>query len=80
MGAFFAGMNRIGASKSAIIQTFEVLVTVTMGLVFLDESLTGRQVLGAALILGGVILLTRSEARRVDEAHPAPSLEGHIAL
>ena len=80
MGAFFAGMNRIGASKSAIIQTFEVLVTVTMGLVFLDESLTARQVLGAALILGGVILLTRSESRRVDEEHPGPSLEGHIAL
>jgi len=80
MGAFFAGMNRIGASKSAIIQTFEVLVTITMGLVFLDESLTFRQILGASLILGGVILLTRSEARRVDEAHPGPSLEGHIAL
>jgi drug/metabolite transporter (DMT)-like permease len=80
MGAFFAGMNRIGASKSAIIQTFEVLVTVTMGLVFLDESLTARQVLGAALILGGVILLTRAESRRVDEEHPGPSLEGHIAL
>jgi drug/metabolite transporter (DMT)-like permease len=51
-----------------------------MGLVFLDESLTFRQILGASLILGGVILLTRSEARRVDEAHPGPSLEGHIAL
>jgi drug/metabolite transporter (DMT)-like permease len=80
MMAFFAGMNRIGAAKSAIVQTFEVLVTVTMGLLFLSESLTARQVVGAALILGSVILLTRSEARRVDDDHSAPSLEGHIAL
>ncbi|NDC26886.1 MAG: DMT family transporter, partial [Actinobacteria bacterium] len=35
MGAFFAGMKRIGASNSAVIQTFEVIVTIGMGIAFL---------------------------------------------
>lgn len=80
MGAFFAGMARVGASSSAVIQTFEVLVTVSMGIVFLDESLTSRQVIGAAMILSGVIWLTLAESRRASTAHESPSLEGHIAL
>lgn len=80
MGAFFAGMNRIGASKSAVIQTFEVLVTISLGIALLDESLTARQVVGAAMILGGVIVLTRAEARRVDETGGAPSLKGHTEV
>lgn len=80
MGAFFAGMNRIGASKSAVIQTFEVLVTISLGIALLDESLTARQVVGATMILGGVIVLTRAEARRVDETGGAPSLKGHTEV
>ncbi|MEY2940113.1 MAG: hypothetical protein RIS58_1100 [Actinomycetota bacterium] len=64
MGAFFAGMKRIGASNSAVIQTFEVIVTIGMGIAFLNESLTGRQVLGTVCILGGVAVLTRAESRR----------------
>lgn len=74
MGLFFAGMNRIGAGKSAVTQTFEVLVTVTMGLIFLSESLTLRQVIGAALILGGVILLALREAKRAD----LPTTQLHV--
>jgi drug/metabolite transporter (DMT)-like permease len=74
MGLFFAGMNRIGAGKSAVTQTFEVLVTVTMGLMFLSESLTLRQVIGAVLILGGVILLALREAKRTD----LPTTQLHV--
>ena len=70
MGAFFAGMKRIGASNSAVIQTFEVIVTIGMGIAFLDESLTGRQVLGTICILGGVAVLARAESRREAELSP----------
>jgi len=64
MGIFFAGMNRIGASKSAVIQTWEVLVAGLTGMFFLNQQFTFRQVLGGALILGGVLLLTRAEIKR----------------
>ena len=72
MGAFFAGMKRIGASNSAVIQTFEVIVTIGMGIAFLNESLTGRQVLGTVCILGGVAVLARAESRR--EAGMSPQV------
>lgn len=72
MGAFFAGMKRIGASNSAVIQTFEVIVTIGMGIAFLNESLTGRQVLGTICILGGVAVLARAESRR--EAGMSPQV------
>lgn len=64
MGIYFAGMNRIGASKSAVIQTWEVLVAGLTGMFFLNQQFTLRQVLGGALILGGVLLLTRAEIKQ----------------
>jgi drug/metabolite transporter (DMT)-like permease len=59
-------MNRIGASKSAVIQTWEVLVAGLTGMIFLNQDFTLRQVLGGVLILGGVLLLTRAEIKRGD--------------
>lgn len=70
MGIFFAGMNRIGASKSAVIGTFEVLVSVGTGVLFLSQSLTPRQVFGAVLILGAVLLLAQREARSASTPTP----------
>ena len=66
MGIYFAGMKRVGASKSSIIQTWEVLVAGLVGRFFLNQQFTLRQVLGGMLILGGVLLLTRAEVKRVE--------------
>ena len=78
MGLFFAGMNRIGASRSSILQTFEVPVTIVNSLFLLDESMSAGQLIGAALILLGVIGVTWAETRRVDADSRANSLEGVI--
>ena len=64
MGIFFAGMNLIGASKSAVVQTWEVLVAICSGVFFLDQSFSVRQLFGAVLILSGVIVLLRVEAKQ----------------
>jgi drug/metabolite transporter (DMT)-like permease len=64
MGIFFAGMNLIGASKSAVIQTWEVLVAICSGVFFLNQSFSIRQLFGAVLILSGVIVLLRVEAKQ----------------
>jgi len=64
MGIFFAGMNLIGASKSAVIQTWEVLVAICSGVFFLNQSFSVRQLFGAVLILSGVIVLLRVEAKQ----------------
>jgi drug/metabolite transporter (DMT)-like permease len=51
-----------------------VIITIGMGIAFLNESLTARQVLGTVLILGGVAVLARAEAKRTsgvgDGLHP----------
>lgn len=80
MGLFFAGMNRIGASRSSIVQTFEVPVTITNSLLLLNESMRFSQIIGAALILLGVIGVTWAQTRRVDRGHDGPSLEEAITL
>ena len=64
MGIFFAGMNLIGASKSAVIQTWEVLVAICSGVFFLNQSFSIRQLFGAVLILSGVIVLLRVGAKQ----------------
>jgi drug/metabolite transporter (DMT)-like permease len=80
MGLFFAGMNRVGASRSSILQTFEVPVTITNSLLLLNESMRISQIVGAALILAGVIGVTWAETRRVDAGRDGPSLEEAITL
>ncbi|MFM8867703.1 MAG: DMT family transporter [Ilumatobacteraceae bacterium] len=80
MGLFFAGMNRIGASRSSILQTFEVPVTIVNSLFLLNESMSGGQLVGAALILLGVIGVSWAETRRVDAAQAGNSLGDVITL
>jgi drug/metabolite transporter (DMT)-like permease len=65
MGAFFAAMKRVGPGPTAVASTVEPVVTIAAGVMFLSESLTGRIVVGATLVIGAVVALTVAEARRV---------------
>jgi drug/metabolite transporter (DMT)-like permease len=47
-----------------VASAFEPVVTIAVGLMFLNERLTARSVVGAVLVIGAVVLLTVSEARR----------------
>jgi drug/metabolite transporter (DMT)-like permease len=63
---FFAGLRRAGASSAAILSTVEPLVTVVLAYFVFGEHLTGAQMLGGALVLGGVIAVsTRPRAAAV---------------
>lgn len=57
--ALFQGVKRIGASRAAIISTFEPVSTTLLGMWLLQETLSGRQLLGGVLILAGVMLQKR---------------------
>lgn len=54
---FFAGLHRVGPSAASILSTFEPLVTVALAGVAFGDTLSGLQLLGGGLILGGVIVL-----------------------
>ena len=58
-----AAIRRIGASKTALIGTLGPILTIFFGVWLLDESLTWWQMGGAALVLAGVMLISKSRIR-----------------
>lgn len=61
IGTFLAGLEKIGPVNASTLSALEPVVTATMGALFLSESLLPIQLLGGALILGTVVLLSRSD-------------------
>ncbi|MGQ9825679.1 MAG: DMT family transporter [Desulfotomaculales bacterium] len=59
MWAFYRGVKEIGASRAAIISTFEPVATAVLGFLVLGESLTAWQMAGGAAVLAGVLLQRR---------------------
>jgi drug/metabolite transporter (DMT)-like permease len=53
---FYAGSRRIGAAQAALVSTVEPLIILGLAAVFLDDVLEPLQLVGAALVLGGVIV------------------------
>ncbi len=53
------GIRIIGSGRAAILGVFGPVVTLFLGAFILDEALSPIQLLGAALVIGGVILTTR---------------------
>ena len=71
MGAavlFQAGTFRCGAQRAAILSTFEPLTSILVGILFLDESLTPRILLGSALTLLAGVLITTSGGKESNGA------------
>jgi drug/metabolite transporter (DMT)-like permease len=66
--AFYASVARIGAAQASLMATVEPLIVIALGVGLLSEMLTPLQVLGALLVLAGVLLAqfaTPSESRPV---------------
>jgi drug/metabolite transporter (DMT)-like permease len=63
--ALLSGMARIGAVRAAVLSSLEVVVTMTLAAVFLGERLGPRQLGGAALILGAVLLQNLGALRKM---------------
>jgi drug/metabolite transporter (DMT)-like permease len=60
--AFFAGLKRIDPANASMISTLEPVVTVSLAVVVLGETLTLNKILGGMMILAAVLLLARHEA------------------
>lgn len=57
IGAFFAGLKRLGPTRASLLSTVEPPITIALGALFLGESLAWPQLLGGAAILGAALLL-----------------------
>jgi len=56
--AFLAGLARLGPPASAVVNAFEIPITMTLAVMFLGERISLWQGLGAALIGGAILLRT----------------------
>ncbi len=63
VATFLAGLKRIGPTDASMLSTLEPVVTVVLATLLFQEKLQPVTLLGGALILAAVILLTRSELR-----------------
>jgi drug/metabolite transporter (DMT)-like permease len=60
---FYAGAHRIGAARASLVSTVEPIWTIVLAGILFGERLTPLQLVGGALILGGVVIAqTRPDA------------------
>ena len=57
MGAFFAGIDRIGSTRASILSTIEPVITIAFSVALFQEKMSWLQGIGALLILTGTILV-----------------------
>ena len=60
---FISGLQHVRASNASILATIEPVLATLLAVLFLHETLEPLQLIGAGLILGGVIVLVRSQDR-----------------
>jgi drug/metabolite transporter (DMT)-like permease len=74
---FYAGVRRIGAAKAALVSTVEPPIIVVLAWLFLGQTLAPIQLVGAALILTGVIV-AQTAPRPRGAPEPATPLEAEV--
>jgi drug/metabolite transporter (DMT)-like permease len=71
---FFAGLRRVGPTTASILATVEPVVTVLLAFLVFGETLLAIQLVGGALVLTAVVVLSVQRTRRVaGPLRPAPS-------
>jgi drug/metabolite transporter (DMT)-like permease len=61
---FFAGLRRVGATTASIVSTAEPVTTVLLAFLVFGETLGAVQLLGGALVIGAVVVLSSPARRR----------------
>ena len=69
IAAFLGGVHRIGPSRATILGTVEPPVTIALSALVFGERLGPVQLLGAALVLSGIVIL---QLRRRPKLRPVP--------
>ena len=61
---FYVAIHHIGPAKSAMLTNLQPVVSIVAAFLLFGELLTPLQSAGAALVLGGIVLMQASEVRR----------------
>ena len=79
MSAFLAGIRLLGPGTASLLATVEVPVGLGLSTVVLGERLAAPQLVGAALVVGAIVLLQvrlRLPRRRLAAVHSRPAPAG----
>jgi drug/metabolite transporter (DMT)-like permease len=74
---FYAGARRIGAAQAALVSTVEPIYIVVLAGLVLGQTLAPSQLVGAALILVGVVI-AQTGPRPTGAPEPATPLEAEV--
>ncbi len=72
ISAFYAGTARIGAAQAALVSTIEPVYTIALATLLFAERLTAIQLVGGALVIGGVILAQTTPGAAIETVHEEP--------
>jgi drug/metabolite transporter (DMT)-like permease len=76
VSTFLLGLERVGAPTASIVSTVEPVLTVSLAVLLLGETLGPAQVLGGVLVVGAVVALqSRRAERSVSVAEHGPPAE-----
>jgi drug/metabolite transporter (DMT)-like permease len=56
------GIRLVGSSRAAMLSAFGPVATMGLGYLFLGEALSAAQLVGAGLVVAGVMAITRAKA------------------
>jgi drug/metabolite transporter (DMT)-like permease len=74
---FYAGARRLGAAQAALVSTVEPVYIVVLAALVLDQHLTPIQLVGAGLILVGVVI-AQTAPRPRGAPEPAMPLDSEV--
>lgn len=74
---FYAGARRLGAAQAALVSTVEPIYIVALAALVLDQRLTAVQLVGAGLILVGVVI-AQTTPRPRGAPEPATPLDSEV--
>lgn len=66
----FGALSRLGATRTALVLTFEVVATIILGMVFLDEHLRAAQLAGAVAVVAGAALAVLGRGAPLESSDP----------
>ncbi len=66
VSAFYASTARIGAAQAALVSTVEPVWTISFAMLLFGETLAPIQLLGGALVIGGVVLAQTTPGATLD--------------
>ena len=72
---FFAGIKRIGPGVTSMVETFEAVVTIFIGILLMSEIVTAIQILGTVTVLGSIVAIGLAESSA--EAHSKSQSDKH---